>query len=108
MNKLKLILLNLLLSSFCFISAEDAAEKNLNLGWIGYLNLPGKIQKDGKVVNIQTPKMWNNWSKDKDPLIDWFAKPKQNHEQKIKLYLLLDQSKKLDSKQNKRWKRMNK
>ena len=74
-------------------TAYSNDSKDLKLGWVGFLNLPKKIQKEDGLVDVKTPRLWEKWSRDKNYQIEWFAKPKKDYQSKIHLYLLLDQSK---------------
>jgi hypothetical protein len=108
MKNLKVVFVFLFLSAHCYILAEERSERNLNLGWVGFLNLPSKIKKDGKEIKIKTPKMWKEWSEKKEHGIDWFAKPQQDYQQKIKFYLMLEQTKDPKGKRTRRWEHLNK
>lgn len=98
----------LLVSAFLLSAEEDVSKRNLDLGWIGYLNLPAKNQKDGKKIKVKTPEMWEEWSENVNDKIDWFAKPKKDHQKKIHFYFLLDQAKKEKGHKTRRWKHLNK
>lgn len=107
MNKTKTFLTFFFLSFFSLL-AEEESDRNLNLGWLGYLNLPEKIQKDGKKVKIQTPELWNSWSDEAGKNLNWFAQPKRDYQKKINFYLLLNKSDKVREKKSRRWKHLNK
>ena len=94
---IKKSLFSLILISFLAVnsSADDSAiesgkleNRDLNLGWIGFLNLPKKINREDDLIKVKKPDLWEHWLKADGYEVDWFAKPKGQYKNNDKVFLL--------------------
>jgi len=79
----------LFLFLFLTSSVYSEEERNVNLSWLGFLNLPKKEVKEDNLVKVKSPKIWEKWSK-RQYKIDWVSKSKKSYQEEIKFYEVLE------------------
>jgi len=68
--------------------SEKLENNDLNLGWVGFLNLPKKINREDDLIEVKKPDLWEHWSKADGYKVDWFAKPNGQYKRDNKVFLL--------------------